>query len=353
MGKLRADTEEEKSEDILSFDDEPEQRKARDLAPSQEGARQPKYENEVRDLQKTGRWGSVSQNEKYVLAAVAALIVIGGIVAVIVLLSGGSSGPAPTLAPTMSPTNRPATTNEQQWSALQDVLRNNGILKSTSELIDMPISDLDGQASNPSASPQVRAASWVILEDERDEFHESKFLQWRFALATLYFALGGADWYNSDGWLGAGDVCDWYGVSCNFPNLDKIVTLDLTKNNLVGAPLPEEITLLDELVSLWLSNNEIGGECPTLAIGSIPTLLYLYINANQFTGEFDANIRTNGILHTLYIQENDFTGNFPLGLCPAPGGAFKLREYGLDCDKLRCFCCSINTAGNDAFDPCF
>ena len=37
----------------------------------------------------------------------------------------------------------------------------------------------------------------------------------RSALGALYSATVGEDWANKSGWLGAGDPCEWFGVTCN------------------------------------------------------------------------------------------------------------------------------------------
>jgi len=261
---------------------------------------------------------------------------------------------APFLLP---PIHVPIVDEEERWTVLQSIISTNEIVSTSSsaELLGKPLSVLKGQAFNTTASPTKRAASWLILEDQKGRSGE---LPWRYALAVLYFSTGGPNWTRRGGWLSPAHVCEWQGVLCswpfyfksNWPALDRIVSLNLDSNNLTGeSSLPEELNLLQDLVSLFLSNNALGGTLPALAIGSIPTLLYLYVNNNQFTGEISTDLGNNGRLHTLFVQENNFTGDFPLEFCAMPSGSIlRLREFGLDCRLLRCFCCGgVNPT------PCF
>lgn len=52
----------------------------------------------------------------------------------------------------------------------------------------------------------------------------------RYGLATFYYATTGADWLNSQGWLGPTDECQWFGVSCEN---DRVSNLTLRKCEVV------------------------------------------------------------------------------------------------------------------------
>ena len=78
----------------------------------------------------------------------------------------------------------------------------------------------------------------------------------RYALATLYFALGGKQWVENGKWLIDDDECLWYNDSENPCEFGAIVELQLSFNGLRGS-LPDEISLLENLRSLDLSGNSI------------------------------------------------------------------------------------------------
>lgn len=55
----------------------------------------------------------------------------------------------------------------------------------------------------------------------------------RFALATLYAGLAGADWEMAEQWLSGASICDWQGVTCTDEGFLQI--LNLSDKNLVGT----------------------------------------------------------------------------------------------------------------------
>ena len=75
------------------------------------------------------------------------------------------------------------------------------------------------------ASPQKSAIEW--LSTVQFLGHDLELTQ-KFALATIYYATGGASkqWNQEDGWLHGGrSVCDWDFVSCDTG--ERVVELDL------------------------------------------------------------------------------------------------------------------------------
>ena len=62
-------------------------------------------------------------------------------------------------------------------------------------------------------------------------------------LNALYSATSGPSWKNNQGWTTAfGDVCTWYGVSCN--GAGDVSGLTLSMNGLRGT-LPNSLSLLN------------------------------------------------------------------------------------------------------------
>jgi hypothetical protein len=92
------------------------------------------------------------------------------------------------------------------------------------------------------------------------ETSDERVLQ-RWALAVLFYSLGGNSWTRKDGWLSEADVCNWFTSStaetCN--ELGLLSRLDLVENNLQGR-LPMELELLaSSLIEINLQGNEITG----------------------------------------------------------------------------------------------
>ena len=67
----------------------------------------------------------------------------------------------------------------------------------------------------------------------------------RFALATLYFSMGGPNWNNSTNWLSSNSYCEWHGINCNRLETE-VEELDLGENNLIGE---NGIKLVDSFIN--------------------------------------------------------------------------------------------------------
>lgn len=259
------------------------------------------------------------------------------------------SGPALTPPPSQAPVTM-LDDPQSRLNILLEAVRND---KATAPYLDeeIPLSanQLIGVADKISEDPIRRAASWVVHNDTYFAKHE---IIERFALMSLWFTNGGANWIIKEGWASASSICDWEGVTCckeYFPELDphqcigqdenRIVELDLHDNNLVG-PIPAAIALLDACASLMLGNNYLTGELDPLVFSNMLNLDALYVQSNQMTGEISGSIRSNGKLDTLFTHGNSFTGDWPLefcpsckteGLCVAPP-----ISYSLDCQEMDC-----------------
>lgn len=115
------------------------------------------------------------------------------------------------------------------------------------------------------------------------------------ALVAFYYALGGDNWTNNDGWLtDYENFCDnpWFGVSCYGAPDDKYVgAIYLNGNNLNGH-LPPAIGALTRLEELALNNNEgIGGTFPA-EFGQLENLVALYLDGVSMGGQLPATMQT-------------------------------------------------------------
>jgi hypothetical protein len=82
--------------------------------------------------------------------------------------------------------------------------------------------------SNPT-TPQRQAQDWIIGKDPAEINQCSPQLYQRYAMAALYFGLGGDEWNNNRSWLSGDSVCLWFGVTtkkCVDSNL-KVTELSL------------------------------------------------------------------------------------------------------------------------------
>ena len=94
----------------------------------------------------------------------------------------------------------------------------------------------------------------------------------RAALDSLYRAASGANWTNSDGWLEAGFLGEWYGVSAD--SLGRVVSLDLAGNGLSGR-VPGTLVEMTEMTVLRLGSNALSGRLP-LSLSRIPIVEFSY-----------------------------------------------------------------------------
>ena len=76
------------------------------------------------------------------------------------------------------------------------------------------------KALNIMDSPQSLAYEWLLNDTNLAEYPDWRAKQ-RFALATFYYATGGPNWYNNDGWLSYTlHECYWHSFT-NIPALSK------------------------------------------------------------------------------------------------------------------------------------
>ena len=107
----------------------------------------------------------------------------------------------------------------------------------------------NGVALLTNGTPQQQAMVWLESEQGTGEIMNPGLLQ-IYALATLYYATSGDQWFNSGSlWLLSTDnYCDWFGLKCD-ANRSQVISMNLTNNTLMGF-IPPEIGLLSSLGKL-------------------------------------------------------------------------------------------------------
>ena len=108
----------------------------------------------------------------------------------------------------------------------------------------------NGAALLTYGTPQQQAMVWLESEKGTSEIMNDTELLQIYALATLYYATSGDQWFNSGSlWLLSLDnYCDWFGFKCD-ANRSQVISMNLTNNTLMGF-IPPEIGLLSSLGKL-------------------------------------------------------------------------------------------------------
>ncbi|XP_073147346.1 uncharacterized protein [Henckelia pumila] len=122
--------------------------------------------------------------------------------------------------------------------------------------------------------------------------------------------------------------CDWKGVSCGKKHRDRVVSVDLTSQGLVGSLAPHlgNLSFLREFI---LQNNSFYGEIPQ-EFGRLRRLEYLELSNNSFSGEIPRNLSMCSNLYYLNLIDNNLTGY----IIPELGDLFGLEALGLSINTL-------------------
>jgi Leucine-rich repeat (LRR) protein len=171
-------------------------------------------------------------------------------------------------------------------------------------------------------------------------------------LRAFFISTNGPEWNTKTNWLSHGDICQWYGISCDGDG--SVVKLVLEDNGLKGTP-SQSIFKLSQLNELDLQKNEIDfdfdgiEEATNLEVlylsntqvssmegigmavalkslhmtnnylsGAIPNELFylkklekLHLNFNKFNGHIPKKIGQLSNLENLYLMSNELSGQIP------------------------------------------
>ncbi|MEO9477195.1 MAG: T9SS type A sorting domain-containing protein [Cyclobacteriaceae bacterium] len=143
------------------------------------------------------------------------------------------------------------TNNDYQWYLNDDPI-------DFGDLIDHQIL---GFQSSDTGTYVLRVNNSVVsdLELETAPYHLriSDFEEDSLAMVSLFNALSGTSWTNSDNWL-TGNLASWNGLMVES---DRVVDLSLPGNNLDGK-LPADLAYADSLINVNLSDNAIVDTIP-------------------------------------------------------------------------------------------
>ena len=98
--------------------------------------------------------------------------------------------------------------------------------------------------------------------------------------------------------------------------------------------IPTEIGLLRALLYQDCDTNFLTGTIPT-QLARMESLETLWLNNNMLTGKIPSEIGLMSNLSSLYLTNNLLTGTMPEEIC-----ALNLDNLEVNCDSVRCDCCS-------------
>eukprot|EP00542_Grammatophora_oceanica_P002011 CAMPEP_0194071312 /NCGR_PEP_ID=MMETSP0009_2-20130614/88640_1 /TAXON_ID=210454 /ORGANISM="Grammatophora oceanica, Strain CCMP 410" /LENGTH=472 /DNA_ID=CAMNT_0038724627 /DNA_START=391 /DNA_END=1806 /DNA_ORIENTATION=+ len=166
----------------------------------------------------------------------------------------------------------------------------------------------NGKAMMNEDTPQNKAANWLIWEHDAAFLatYSDDILVQRYAMATIYFSLGGAAWLNNTNWLDSSvSECKWHLQSshpCDHSTME-MTDVAMPQNFLRGSQIPAEIALLTKVKILDFSSNSIGGSIPT-EIGFMTNLESVILSSNHLRGALPKELSRVTNLRILAVGNN-------------------------------------------------
>ena len=177
----------------------------------------------------------------------------------------------------------------------------------------------------PIAGP-AQAWQWLVSDDSIIvDYTSASDIVARFAMASIYFDMGGPAWSQRQGWLDTSkSVCEWYssasaaadnsnydyGSKCR---QDGLTQLALDNNGLIGM-LPFEMSLLTTLTSLQFTNQRaLEGSLPE-SLAALTRLQHLDLSSTGIQGALPASLGQLTQLTQLELQEALIRGPFPTSM---------------------------------------
>jgi len=181
---------------------------------------------------------------------------------------GTDNGSDSTSTPTRSP-------NPKLVSILNNyILRNEGerLVEVTNVLLRNMVEDLFGNENCDGllAGTELMVCSYTKIVDNHDvilsestgdfPFPYEEYLKERADLVRFYMnSNGSSTWSQNSGWMGKGDHCNWFGVSCTVEH--RVHSIVLPNNNIAGD-FPSDLESIYMLETLNLSMNSLDGIIP-------------------------------------------------------------------------------------------
>ena len=223
----------------------------------------------------------------------------------------------PTQDPSVSPTLSPTTSAPTAFPTFMPTLPPSAVTPPPVPILDdflnrlVALSPKSASALSTPSSPQYRALEWISTEPDAGSFSDETLAE-RWALTSFYMGAEGYLWLNKrrrlNAWLSTGDVCTWFGITCDVAG--NVKEISLVENNLKGT-LPFEFFLLSELSVLRLDNNAMTGTIPS-DLAMLTNLNRLQLSSNSFGGTLPTELGLLSSLNFLSFARNDnISGTIP------------------------------------------
>ena len=261
-----------------------------------------------------------------------------------------TTAPVDAGVPTSQPSASPTDTSNGQPSSVtpspnggSSVTGDCNVADRSAALFNLTATISDEFSLGVMGTPPFLARLWMDQQDDLelcpDEENKEAFLQ-RYALAVLYFSLGGSGWdvcgassatcAGAARWLDPVSECEWFGVTCENGSVVKIVLkenglegelpgelfslLDLTQlsldHNEITGDIPGDFIVLQKLEILELDSNQLSGGIP-IQLYQMPTLQALDLNNNTLTGSLSSRVSNWANLMVLQLENNQLAGAVP------------------------------------------
>jgi Leucine-rich repeat (LRR) protein len=173
--------------------------------------------------------------------------------------------------------------------------------------------------------PSGKAFEWLVQNKTANpdlETMQNRTLVQRYALAAIYYSIGGDSWADNTNWLTSADICDWFssadsGSGCGIEGQTVFTSLQLDTNNVKGE-IPFELSLLTELTKISIQNpvgtdQYLKGTLPS-NMGKLTSLTSLVLSGNQFSSGIPTEIGLCTSLSWLDLNNNGMNGEIPTSL---------------------------------------
>lgn len=167
-----------------------------------------------KDVEKTGKWGQVGKKEKIIVAVLVVIISIAGLAALVGILRSETD----------------VSISQKKLNYVIQAFEENAHDGAMWDKKSMP-RNVDFYSTIDSSAPaRQRAMQWLLTIDEY-EYKDASTATFRYAAASLYYALGGENWVNSSNWLSSNHQCDWYRLQCEVGSNSIVREVNLERNN--------------------------------------------------------------------------------------------------------------------------
>jgi hypothetical protein len=213
------------------------------------------------------------KKRRYLLGGICLFVIVLLVIIIpVVVTQGKGSGDAVFVNKTEAPTTAPSE------APTSDIFSE--LVSTIEELYGETNGDLFLETFTNSQSPQYRAASWAADVAPLGLSGSDPRMISRYALSTLYFALGGDEWEicgrdstscsTSEEWLTAENECDWYAIDCNDPSSG-----DYSVTEIFFRKLDFDVFIVYNWHSLWRMPHPFYPQ-PNQSVHETQTWLELY-----------------------------------------------------------------------------